>query len=132
MILDTYAWVEYFLGSPKGRVVKDLLEKGAYTPDVVLAEIARKYLREGFSREEVVKRLRFMEFKSIVVSVDSSVALRAAEIYFELLEKARRERLRTPSLVDAVVLAMARILGTKLVTGDRLFKGLRDVVYIGD
>ncbi|RLE57048.1 MAG: type II toxin-antitoxin system VapC family toxin, partial [Thermoprotei archaeon] len=40
MILDTYAWVEYFLGSPKGRVVKDLLEKGAYTPDVVLAEIA--------------------------------------------------------------------------------------------
>ena len=47
---DTYAWVEYFLGTDKGLKVRALLrEKGGYTPSIVLAEVSRKYLREGVS-----------------------------------------------------------------------------------
>ena len=44
----------------------------------------------------------------------------------------RGRGLRTPSLVDAIVYATARIVGEDLVTGDKLFKDLPLVAYIGD
>jgi len=47
VVYDTYAWIEYFLGSSKGVKVKELLKKGGYTPSIVLAEISRKYLRRA-------------------------------------------------------------------------------------
>jgi predicted nucleic acid-binding protein len=49
VVYDTYAWIEYFLGTSKGAQVKKLLDKGGYTPSIVLAEISRKYFREGAS-----------------------------------------------------------------------------------
>ena len=46
VVLDTYAWVEYFRGSERGLVVKEFLEKGeVVTPSITLAELARKYKR---------------------------------------------------------------------------------------
>jgi predicted nucleic acid-binding protein len=61
VVYDTYAWVEYFLGTDKGLRVRTLLkEEGGYTPSIVLAEISRKYLREGVNPETVRKRLLFI------------------------------------------------------------------------
>jgi predicted nucleic acid-binding protein len=60
VVYDTYAWIEYFLDSSKGVKVKELLKKGGYAPSIVLAEISRKYLREGFSSQDVKKRLLFI------------------------------------------------------------------------
>ena len=57
--MDAYAWVEFFLGSGKGSKVKELIETAddAYTPDTVLAELARKYLRERSPEKQVRERL---------------------------------------------------------------------------
>jgi predicted nucleic acid-binding protein len=52
--------------------------------------------------------------------------------YLELLQRAKKTGERQPSLADAVVYATALYLGTKLVTGDKLFKLLPHVIYIGD
>ncbi len=132
VVYDTYAWIEYFRGSSKGEKVRILLRRRGHTPSVVLAEIARKYLREGHAIEEVKKRLLFIETKTRVVPIDAEVSLRAAETYLELHEYARRNKLRTPSLADAIVYATALILNEKLVTGDKLFKNLPNVIYIGE
>ncbi len=45
--------LEFFIGSKKGEMVKDYLlgENEAYTPSIVLAEIARKYLRENMTEK---------------------------------------------------------------------------------
>ncbi|MEM3402276.1 MAG: hypothetical protein QXT22_04750 [Candidatus Hadarchaeales archaeon] len=60
LILDSCGWVEYFLGSEKGAIVKGYLDKEqVVTPDVVPAEIARKYTLEGIAEEEIRKRLYF-------------------------------------------------------------------------
>lgn len=50
----------------------------------------------------------------------------------ELLEKSRRERISTPSLADGIIVAVGRALQAKIVTGDKHFKGLQDVIWIGD
>jgi predicted nucleic acid-binding protein len=53
IVIDAYAWVELFIGSPKGAEVKQILEnaKESYTHSTVLAEVARKYLREGVDKK---------------------------------------------------------------------------------
>jgi hypothetical protein len=41
IILDSYAWIKYFLGSDFGRIVKEYLEsEEASTPSIVLATSA--------------------------------------------------------------------------------------------
>ena len=130
---DTYAWVEYFLGTDKGLKVRALLRKeGGYTPSIVLAEISRKYLREGVSPEIVGKRLLFIEAMTEIVDITVEIALKAGETYLELLQHSKRVKGRTPSLADAIVYSTALLLGEDLVTGDRLFRNLPHVLYIGD
>ena len=130
---DTYAWVEYFLGTDKGLKVRALLrEEGGYTPSIVLAEISRKYLREGVSPEIVGKRLLFIEAMTEIVDITVELALKAGETYLELLQHSKRVKGRTPNLADAIVYSTALLLGEDLVTGDRLFRNLPHVLYIED
>jgi predicted nucleic acid-binding protein len=133
VVYDTYAWVEYFLGTSKGLKVRELLrEEGGHTPSIVLAEISRKYLREGVSAEIVRKRLLFIEAMTEIVDITVEIALKAGEVYPELLQHSKKVRARAPSLADAIVYSTALLLGEDLVTGDKLFERLPHVFYIGD
>ena len=57
ILVDSYAWVELFLGSGKGGQVRELIASAdeAFTPDTVLAELSKKYLREKVP-ERLVRR----------------------------------------------------------------------------
>jgi len=132
IVFDSYAWIEYFLGSDSGRVVKNYIDvEEVVTPSIVLAEVARKYLREGVKEEDVFKRLNFIVASGTVTEIDAELSMAAAKAYLELFAKAKAEKLKRPSLTDGIVLATGRILGAKIVTGDEHFKGLAEVVYIG-
>ena len=133
IVVDAYAWIEIFLGSEKGVKAKEALEKASevYTPDTVLAEIARKYLREGISLEEIVERLKIVTEVSNILSIDLDIALEAAKSYIELSKEARREGLRNPSLFDAIVLSAARTVKAKVLTGDKHFRSRPETIWIG-
>ncbi len=133
IVIDAYAWVELFVGSEKGRRVKEIVETAdeVYTPDTVLAEIARKYVREGADDKTVDARLETITAASSVASVDAKVALEAAKCYLELVDRARKSKLNLPSLFDAIVLATGRTLKSKIVTGDEHFRNMPETVWIG-
>ena len=132
IVLDSYAWIEYFLGSDTGRTVREYLNtEEVVTPSIALAEIARKYLRDEVEQEEVLKRLNFISTSSTVMEINAELSLAAAKTYLELSEKAKVEQLRRPSLTDGIILASGRTLGAKIVTRDEHFKGLTEVIYIG-
>ncbi|MEM1509629.1 MAG: type II toxin-antitoxin system VapC family toxin [Thermofilaceae archaeon] len=133
IVVDTYAWIEVFIGGRNSEKVKEIIEgsEEVYTPDVVLAEIARKYLKEGVEGWEIIERLKVIEETSEIVPIDRCIALEAAKCYAELVEKARREKLKAPSLFDAIILATARTRDAELITGDEHFKGVDKVVWIG-
>lgn len=132
IVFDSYAWIEYFLGSDNGRTVREYLNtEEVVTPSIVLAEIARKYLRDGVEQEDVVKRLNFISANSTIIEINAELSLAAAKAYLELSEKAKVEQLRRPGLADGIILASGRTLGAKIVTGDEHFKGLTEIVYIG-
>jgi len=132
IVFDSYAWIEYFLGSNSGKIVKNYINiEEVVTPSIVLAEIARKYLREGMEEKEVVRRLNFIAANSAVAEIDVELSIAAAKAYLELLEKAKAEKLKKPSLTDGIVLATGKLLRAKIVTGDEHFKRFNEVIYIG-
>jgi len=131
MLLDTYAWIEYFSGSEQGIIVKDYLDNDAISCSITLAEISRKYSREGFKDNEIRKRLLFIASKSLLKEISIEIAFGVVDAYKELDRNAKREHLDMPSLADAIILATARIEAVKVVTGDPHFKGLKETEYIG-
>jgi predicted nucleic acid-binding protein len=133
IVVDTYAWIELFIGSVKGEKVKEVLVNAdiIYTPDTVLAEIARKYLREGMGESVIIERLKLIVKCSQVVNVNFEIAMESAKAYLELKEKAKQQKLRDPGLFDAIVLAVTRVCSAKVLTGDEHFKGLKETIWIG-
>lgn len=133
IVIDAYAWIEVFLGSEKGRKVKEILERAdeIYTPDTVLAEIARKYIREGADERTTDARLETITTASNVTQIDTKVALEAARCYTQLATNARKGKLKSPSLFDAIVLAVGRVVKAKIVTGDEHFRNLPETVWVG-
>lgn len=135
IVVDTYAWIEYFRGTEKGRIVKNYLlsTMNIYTPSIVLAEIARKYVRENISEEIVRERLKIIDEISTIVDIDLGLALDVAKTYLELLKHSRKQGLKQkPSLNDAIVLATARKLKARVITGDQHFKNLEETIWVGD
>lgn len=130
--MDSYAWVELFLGSQEGQKVRRMIADAdeVRTPDIVLAEISRKYLREKAEKDTIKSRLETITSASLVTPVGVEVAMKAGEASLELAERAAKQRHRAPSLFDAIVLATARVYDSKVLTGDEHFEGLPETIPI--
>lgn len=133
IVVDAFAWLEIFIGSDKGKRVKEILKKALqiYTPQTVLAEIARKYLRERVEKNLILERLGTITQASEITHIDEKTALLSAEAYLEMQRKAKSDGLSTPSLFDAIILATARSLDAKVLTGDKHFADLPETIWIG-
>lgn len=130
-MIDTYAWVEYLLGSKAGQAAKRFIEGGsAMTPSVVLAELKKWYLKEvestRRSEREMNAHLAFVESRSRVVPLDAPLALKAGETDFLM-----KKRITGWPMADSIILATAKAQASRVVTGDPHFRQLEDVVYIG-
>ena len=92
IVIDAYAWIELFIGSEKGRDVKELMENAdeIYTPGTVLAEIARKYIREGVDEETVNARLELIVSTSNITHIDAAIAFEVSRCYSELTTCAKK------------------------------------------
>lgn len=132
IVIDAYIWIEIFIGSDCGKKAMEIIQKAdeIYTPDIVIAEIARKYLREGVKEDIIIERLTTIEKSSEIVSIDKNIAIESAKCYLELVERAKARHLKSPSLFDAIILATARILGAKIITGDEHFKRIDEVIWM--
>lgn len=133
IVVDSYAWLEIFSGTARGAEARDAIGEAdrVFTPDLVLAEVARKYSREGIREKVTRRRLAVIVETSEVSCVDDVSAVEAAKAYGQLEKKARNEKLATPSLFDAIVLAVARVNHANVLTGDRHFRGLDETLWLG-
>ena len=89
-----------------------------------------QYLREGRSEKLVRERLATLQAASRVMPITPDLALAGSKAYFDLVENARRKRLRLPSLFDGLVLGAARLKEAKVVTGDLHFREMPETVWI--
>ena len=73
-LLDTHAWVEYFIGSIEGDIVKNLIQsRKVHTSIITVAELSDKYYREDLMNEWE-DRYKFIMSKSILIGLTIDIA----------------------------------------------------------
>lgn len=118
-VIDSFAWVEYFLGSVAGGKAKPFIENSeGITPTIVIAELSDKYRRENLTFTE---DLNFIIGKTRVVSLDAKIAQIAG-----ILNHERKRKVKRWGLADSIILATAREHKARIVTGDEHFRDLVD------
>ena len=124
-IIDAYAWIEYLIGSGAGEKVRSVLEEEdneVYTCAVTVAEVVSKTVREGRDFETAYD---ILVSNSRVIDVDEEISKDAGMLHAEM-----RKTKRDFGLADAYVLAAARKINSKVLTGDIHFKGVKEAILI--
>ena len=124
-VVDAYAWIEYLIGSESGAKVNAVLEKETsevYTCAVTVAEVISKVAREG---REVQVAYDVLLSNSQIIDVDEELSKETGLLHAEM-----RKTEKDFGLADAYVLATARKLKSKILTGDAHFKSVKDAIII--
>ncbi len=124
-LIDSWAWIEYLQGSSVGRRVKEEVENDSneiFTHVVSLAEITSKVKRKGL---DVEIPWSAVTMNSKISYVDESDAKKAG-----LLHAKTKSTIPNFSLGDAFVLAAARELDAKVLTGDPDFETIGGAVLL--
>ena len=120
---DTYAWVEYFLGTNKGKEIeKYFANNEIITPITALIELDCKAAKHGWDKDFMFE---FVKSKSNVFFINWEITKISSQIYLE-----QRKKFSDFGLNCAIILATSRVNNSKLLTGDKHFKGLSDVIFL--
>jgi len=126
-LVDSFAWIEYFIGSAKGRVVRKIFnnpKSELFTVDCHIAEIKFWALQQKLNFAEHLNAIRT---NSQIVETFLTDWLEAAEEKFD-----KRKKSANFGLLDAMLLVKQRKLNCRILTGDKHFKKLKNVEYLGD
>ena len=124
-VIDAWAWIEYFIGSQYGAKLNEILEDAStevYTCAITVAEVISKTVREG---RDVEAAYDMLLSNSQVINADEEVSKQAGLLHAEM-----RKTKKDFGLADAYVLATAKELKAKILTGDAHFQNLNDIFLI--
>lgn len=125
-IVDTWAWIEYLISSPHGEKVKEIVENDRneiYINSIILAEVVSKTIREEKNPDIAFNALTAL---SKIVDINDPEFSKGVGV----LHAQMRKGIRDFGLSDAFVLASARKIGAKVLTGDPHFKNIKEAVMI--
>ncbi len=122
VLVDSWAWIEYFKGTPSGEKARRCIEgeEKIIVSAINVAEVRLFLLRHKQAEED--KLIRFLLNTSFPVPVSTEIAVQAAGTKHE----------KKFGMADAIVMAIAKLHDAKIVTGDDDFKGEPNVSYIGN
>ncbi|MEK6845749.1 MAG: type II toxin-antitoxin system VapC family toxin, partial [Nanoarchaeota archaeon] len=124
LVIDSWAWIEYFKGSVYGKKAKEYIESGTeiLVSAINISEVYRFLLRWCKSDDEVEKYISFVLKAAFVIPVDTNIAIKAAKLKHE----------KKFGLADAIVLVTAREHNGVVVSGDDDFEKEKDIIFIGE
>jgi predicted nucleic acid-binding protein len=124
-LIDTYAWVEYFIGSIKGNVVKKILEDEnniIITPECVLAELKGWAIRENIDFKELYQIVRKL---SDIQCLTTDDWLNAESIRSEM-----RKNQKDFGMIDALIIAQKNRFGCKVISCDPYFELIENTIFL--
>jgi len=125
-VIDSYAWIEYFMGTKAGKKVKPIIEglEEKITPTICLAEIYAKTIR--VENEELAEKQRvFIKESSALAPLDEKTAIESAKLNVTM-----KKQIKGWGLADSIVYATGLLKKAEVVTGDEHFKELKNVFFI--
>jgi predicted nucleic acid-binding protein len=129
-VVDTFAWVEYLIGSRRGGAVKEYVEGGkAATPTIAILELAKWFHREMEAGrrtiEEMNRAVEFAKTTTLIVDLDEPMARKAGETDFLM-----KKKIQNWPVADSIVYATATTANAKVVTGDPHFRSFENAIMI--
>ena len=124
-VIDTSAWVEYFLGTDIGKRVSAIVEdetNTVITHSLTIAELASIITRKKENIEEIKKTVFSL---SILIDLDHLSAHNIGKAHGEIRKKRKKI-----SMTDVTLIHTARKSKAKLVTKDQDFRGMKDVILL--
>jgi len=119
-VVDSSGWLEFFTDGPLAGRYFSYLDKPQelVVPSLVVYEVYKKIKKER-NEEEALSAIAHMG-KAKIVALDDALAMSAADasIKYNL------------SMTDAIIYATALQEGARLITGDRHFIKLDNVVFL--
>lgn len=120
VLVDSWAWIEYFKGSDLAAQAKEIIES---SQKILLSTINASEIYHFLLKNKAAEAEELIKFaldSSFVIPIDSSIALKAARIKHD----------RKIGLADCIVLATAEENNAEILTGDDDFKDMNNVIYI--
>ena len=119
IIIDSSFWIEFFLGSKYGEIVRKLFieEKNVIVPTIIITEVYKKFL--GDSTQELAQTILdfLLDLKTIDLNVELSI------------QAAKTGKINKLSLADSIIYATTINSNSTLYTMDKHFKELPNVIY---
>ncbi len=126
VLVDSWAWIEYFKGSAAGEKVKELIENlqdKVIVSTVNIAEVYNSFLRDYSppnNERYAEASCDAIKQRSYVYEVDEEIAVDSAKIKHE----------KKWGLGDSIIYATAKRESAKVLTGDPHFMGQKDVIFL--
>ena len=128
VVFDAYAWVEYALDGPYADMIAEEHSSAPHplTPATVIGELKEAMLRHLIPKSKILSILLYVRNKSTVVNIDAEIAEKAAEINFQ-----HKKTIKGWGMLDSIVYAVTILKKGRVITGDKHFRKLPKVTYIG-
>ena len=119
-LLDTWAWIEYFKGTQKGKEVKQIIEQeDVCTSMISLAEIAKWVTQNSLDLAQAVQQVKQ---NTVLLELDESLLIESGKFYNIL--RAKRSKI---GMIDVIIYITAIRYALSLITGDKDLIGLPNV-----
>src|SRR3989344_4935896 len=119
-LLDSYAWVEFFLGTAEGERVKEILEqRECFTSIISISQIVKWALRNDIDFKDRIARI---EALSEILYLDKKISELSGKINFN-----QKRKIKTFGMIDSIIYATAKVYNLPILTGDEHFRNLDNV-----
>jgi predicted nucleic acid-binding protein len=121
-VIDSSGWLDYFMdGKHSATYLKYLQsDKPIWLPSLVIYEVYKKVCRERSEADALLAVTQMEGQSEAVIPLDDQLAMSAADVSL-------RHNL---AMADAIIYTTAQQEEAILVTGDKHFKGLPNVVLV--
>lgn len=121
VLIDSWAWIEYWKGGQYSKKAALYIEgdEEAIVSTINLAEVYF-WVMKYYNEDTTQRKVSTIEKRCHVMPVDRGIALESAKI---------KKALKL-ALADSIILATARSVEGRVVTGDLDFRNISDVILL--
>ena len=122
MLFDTSAWIEFFQGTEKSKIVENILKtEENFTSEITFAEVVNWCFKNKIE-DKIQAYIEGIKKGSKILKLDESIIVLAGQLNFD-----RKKIEENWGMLDSFILATAQIYSLKILTKDAHFKDLPNV-----
>jgi predicted nucleic acid-binding protein len=121
VLIDSWTWIEYWKGGKFAQAAAAYIESDeeSFVSAINISEVY-SWVARYYDDSTAAEKLKTVQKRCSVVAVDTQIAIDAAKIKIE----------SKLGLADSLIVASARRVRGKVVTGDPDMKDVRDVIFL--